>query len=379
MNAEKLLNNINSIHSLQNNTLSEIQNLVKQFPYSQNLHILYILNLAAIQDIRFKEQLQKTATYAYDRKLLKKLIEDIQQPKQRVEVNRPIEYNIVPENELLKDDLEKQQTNLQAEHAQSPEKGSLILPEELSFQEEVIYPLIETENTIDYTDSSSVEVENDIDAEKDKENEVVNDEVDIQSYSEEFIKAEGELIEQFGIESKDKLEPLASEGLADEIAAAETPLIKTKTYKTSSEPESYPYEELVAHREKIRLKVELLQKVKQKLAAIESEKNETFTNTSSNANTEAQSPLKSKLDIIDKFIKEEPSITRPDKTGFFDPDLAVIESAEDSNELVSETLAKIYKNQGKYQKAIEIYQILSLNYPEKSSYFAGQIQELENY
>ncbi|MFH0999844.1 MAG: hypothetical protein V1783_03295 [Bacteroidota bacterium] len=379
MNAEKLLNNINSIHSLQNNTLSEIQNLVKQFPYSQNLHILYILNLAAIQDIRFKEQLQKTATFAYDRKLLKKLIEDIQQPKERIEVKRPIEYNIVPENELLKEDLEKQQKNLQAEHALSPEKGSIISPEELSFQEEVISAIIETENTIDHTDSSSVEVENDISAEKVDGKEEVEDEVDIQSYSEEFIKPEEELIEQFGFESKDKVEPLASEDIADEIAAAETTLIKTKTYKTSSEPESYPYEELVAHREKIRLKVELLQKVKQKLAAIESEKNETFTNTASNANTEPQTPLKSKLDIIDKFIKEEPSITRPDKTGFFDPDLAVIESAEDSNELVSETLAKIYKNQGKYQKAIEIYQILSLNYPEKSSYFAGQIQELENY
>jgi hypothetical protein len=379
MNAEKLLNNINSIHSLQNNTLSEIQNLVKQFPYSQNLHILYILNLAAIQDIRFKEQLQKTATYAYDRKLLKKLIEDIQQPKERIEVKRPIEYNIVPDYELLKEDLEKQQKNLQAEQALSPEKGSIISPEELSFQEEVISAIIETENTIDHTDSSSVEVENDISAEKVDGKEEVEDEVDIQSYSEEFIKPEEELIEQFGFESKDKVEPLASEDIADEIAAAETTLIKTKTYKTSSEPESYPYEELVAHREKIRLKVELLQKVKQKLAAIESEKNETFTNIASNANTEPQTPLKSKLDIIDKFIKEEPSITRPDKTGFFDPDLAVIESAEDSNELVSETLAKIYKNQGKYQKAIEIYQILSLNYPEKSSYFAGQIQELENY
>lgn len=379
MNAEKLLNNINSIHSLQNNTLSEIQNLVKQFPYSQNLHILYVLNLAAIQDIRFKEQLQKTATYAYDRKLLKKLIEDIQQPKQRVEVKRPIEYNIMPENELPKEEQEKQQKNLQAEQSLSPGNGSLISPEELNFQEEVISAPIETENPIDYTDSSTVEKENDIDAEKVKEKEEVIDEVDTQSYRVEFIKPEEELIEQFGIESKVKVEPLASEDLADEIAMAETPLIKTKTYKTSSEPESYPYEELVAHREKIRLKVELLQKVKQKLAAIESEKNETFTNTTRNANSEPQTPLKSKLDIIDKFIKEEPSITRPDKTAFFDPDMAVLESAEDSNELVSETLAKIYKNQGKYQKAIEIYQILSLNYPEKSSYFAGQIQELENY
>ena len=44
----------------------------------------------------------------------------------------------------------------------------------------------------------------------------------------------------------------------------------------------------------------------------------------------------------------------------------------------SETLAKIYIKQRKYDKALEIIQKIVLHYPEKSSYFADRIQMLED-
>ncbi len=43
----------------------------------------------------------------------------------------------------------------------------------------------------------------------------------------------------------------------------------------------------------------------------------------------------------------------------------------------TETLAKIYIKQHKYEKALEIIKKLSLNYPKKNAYFADQIRFLE--
>jgi len=44
---------------------------------------------------------------------------------------------------------------------------------------------------------------------------------------------------------------------------------------------------------------------------------------------------------------------------------------------MTETLARIYLEQKNYDKAIQSYRILSLKYPEKSSFFANQIKAIK--
>jgi tetratricopeptide (TPR) repeat protein len=47
-------------------------------------------------------------------------------------------------------------------------------------------------------------------------------------------------------------------------------------------------------------------------------------------------------------------------------------------EFFTETLAKIYTDQGYYDKAIEVYAKLILLYPEKSTYFATLVNEIKS-
>ena len=81
-------------------------------------------------------------------------------------------------------------------------------------------------------------------------------------------------------------------------------------------------------------------------------------------------------ELIDKFILENPSISRP-KAEFYNPISVAQNSIIDQENIVSETLAQIYEKQGYIEKAISIYEKLRLHYPEKSRYFAAQIERLQ--
>ena len=80
--------------------------------------------------------------------------------------------------------------------------------------------------------------------------------------------------------------------------------------------------------------------------------------------------VEKKFDLIDQFIKNSPKIEFSQEKKS-DPDLII--EAKIKDELITETLAKIYVTQKKYNKAIKAYEILSLKYPKKSSFFADQI------
>ncbi|MGY5351979.1 hypothetical protein ACXGQW_05370 [Wenyingzhuangia sp. IMCC45533] len=84
-----------------------------------------------------------------------------------------------------------------------------------------------------------------------------------------------------------------------------------------------------------------------------------------------------KLNIINKFIQNNPKISPVKKNISSSNQTFKNTNTDISNELMTETLAKVYLAQKKYDNAIQAYKILSLKYPEKSSLFADQIQRIK--
>jgi tetratricopeptide (TPR) repeat protein len=81
--------------------------------------------------------------------------------------------------------------------------------------------------------------------------------------------------------------------------------------------------------------------------------------------------------LIDKFIESNPRLQPPqlDK-----PNMDISEdSVKEHDGIFTDTLAKIYIKQGYYSKAIFAYEKLILKYPEKSDYFADQIEEIRKF
>ena len=87
--------------------------------------------------------------------------------------------------------------------------------------------------------------------------------------------------------------------------------------------------------------------------------------------------------LIDAFILSQHPAARPSSpepapaTESPEPPAPVAAPEDRDQALLSESLAKIFIKQGRYQRAYEIIYHLSLNFPKKSVYFADQLRFLQ--
>ena len=89
--------------------------------------------------------------------------------------------------------------------------------------------------------------------------------------------------------------------------------------------------------------------------------------------------IKTQKEIIEKFIDKEPRISPKTikASTSRQKDLSETSTAFGEN-LVSENLAQILIAQGKKEKALDIYKKLIWKFPQKKSYFAALIEDLQN-
>ena len=299
-----------------------LKKLVDTFPYAANIRLLYLSSLLNDADVLFEQELKKTAAYISDRRILKKIISK----------TRPKEDYFIPEPPMRV--------------VHEKEKGSDSLEDEITTQKEVEKsteaPTKEKTRTekLNHTDESIEKSEYTEDASK------KSTEID-QENKEPIPNTESQSISEL-----DSLIVSSAIGasISLDIDKVSTEINKEKI-KENNKPKSFLEW----------IKASTVEEIKPELSPKQKERIE----------------FKERAEIlIDQFIQNQPKI-KP-KAEFYSAENMAKKSIEDSGVMVTETLAKVYANQGNVAKAKSIYNQLILKNPEKKSYFASLINDLRS-
>jgi len=317
MNRNDFLSMIGSRSRVNRSMLGEVYELVDLFPYFQSAHMLLLKGLRDNDDIKFEKQLRSSAIHIADREVL---------------------YNL-----LKTDNLSTAEINIvkrEPESADVAQAESELSPDT---QQTVIETAKNSELLI-----SGMELDNEYQPDQGNDNETP-----ITGHS---------VLMPSGSESLD------SEGVVLFIDETNGKAEEDKVFYMDpgfSVPENNDLLELDTEPRD-------LEKVSDD-KGINKEAEESQDENKKGFKKQLQSEL------IDKFIITNPRIEPVrDKTAKEVEDLSKPHT-EEKEGFITETLARIYINQGYYSKAIEIYEKLSLKFPEKSSYFAAQIEKVKEY
>ena len=374
INKQQIEKYITNPGQLSLSTIPELEKLLEFFPYFQTAQLLYVKNLRKEHNIHYNHQLRVAAAYAGDRAFLKRLIDVSEQERAwqpEPEAGRPQEPDTA--EVTAKENAEatpQDSASQQEQHVEVPDTASPIQEATETKEKKSQQP--------EKTQESSPEKAQEVQASSDNK-------------------------------APEKEVPVSDEGYPyreSEIAGEEQPAGQTPANRRKRELEKLKRElnELRKERQTIEqvIREEEQRKEKQhhkKAAPLpaqeagkqedtsEGQEQESAAHSGSGKTGKAAGSFqtrsrhserraKSKQELIEKFIREEPSIKRGVGI-FYDPTEAARKSIMQSDDIATETLEKLYRKQGKVLQAIKIYEKLSLKFPQKSDYFANQIQELK--
>jgi hypothetical protein len=399
MNRNQFIEFLQRPEKLGSHEAQMLEKVIEEFPYCQAAHVLYLKALHNEKHINYNSRLKLTSAYTSERKMLYKFIIQDELKKKISKAESEIEEK--PVVKILPVKLEPKPVAEQKEIIPSPEKPSpkIEIPE--IKQEEIISKAEPAEVKIAKPEVQiskpaepeplKAEVKSFSESEK-VQPEAVKEEIsetsDLTDLEQEVLKeAVNAVIEQELLNTEISSNPVTITQ-TDQIVIAEKEITETESVvEEVSEPKKSPVAQpLPDDNEKLsftdwlkRLKKNEINSGINKDVKVSKPENvsEPIIQVVKQEEENGEKKLKSNpLDLIEKFIKEEPRI-KPKKTEFFSPVNMARMSVVEKDDFVTETLAKVYAKQGNTQKAIKAYENLILKYPQKTAYFAALIKELK--
>lgn len=363
MNTKDFLKILKVPAQLQSEQILDIENVIHSFPYFQAARVLYLKGLKNQNSFRYNNSLKTTAIHTTNRSVLfhfitsdtfhdsfsknqeSKIIEKIES------IDKTVIENLNKENNLLENKNTK----------------------ELSFE-------IDARN-VEYIDETSIETlqkevalntqKEELKILKEKEKKGKIQDTQYSNYS----KSDGL---SFEMDSKEAVQPVDNVETSPVIDSSDSNAQRIRFELIQEEfSKSKP---VVSQSEETAISVDL-----DKGKPIHFNKDDTFSfnewlqlsSLTPIDRTSKEIVLRDKnRALIDEFIYTNPKI-KPSKLAGFTVNFNQVEEIE-SDVVMTETLARVYTNQKKYNSAIKAYEVLSLKFPEKSSFFADQIKMLEN-
>lgn len=314
MNREEFIQFMHHPELLDKSSVSEMRELVHEFPYFQSGHLLYLKNLHLLDNIRFPSQLKVSAAYITDREVL---------------------YHLLKEKKTTAPVSEKE-----------PESGTVATETQPgAFHEEPMIMIDENEEITHH------EIEG---LDPEKKGRVENQ--DALPSQKNSPTALSDLLNFEYTREDTEDQSLTQEKEPSGVHDGEATGIDDSNERTGSGD--------IASTERFSFAVWLDHLQQQPIQKEEETPSETTKRD------------KTKDELINKFLSSDPRIISSGEPEEERKDISIPSVTEDDG-LISDTLARIYVKQGYYSKAIFTYEKLSLKFPEKSSYFASQIEKIQ--